>query len=95
MNDLYIKFETKIYEKTSVLINFSKTQILFGIIKYNCDIENVLILIFKYYIYRQRCRNENLYLPALKNDIYCTIIIKSINIWPISMENKLILRRND
>ena len=69
VKNFYNNFENMIYEKVSVLLNFTKTEILFGR-KGSGQIQNLLILLFKYYIYRQRCKQERLYLPSLVLEIY-------------------------
>ena len=78
VNDFFVSFENWIYDRTSILLNFSKTEVLFG--KKKCyDARNFLILIYKHYIYRQRCRKEQLYLPNLKTEIYNQYIIEKYN----------------
>ena len=72
VSDFVHSFERWIYNKTSVLLNFSNIECLFGKIgnSNNTYIENLLMLTLKFYIYKQRCRDEHLFLPNLKAEIY-------------------------
>ena len=63
-------FEYWIYDKTSVLLNFTKSEILLGKGGKDCKCDNVLVLLYKFHIYRQRCRDENVNLTILKNEVY-------------------------
>ena len=69
VNNFYYRLEDWIYNKTSVLLNLSKMELIFGKMCRN-DVLNLIILVFKFHIYRQRCRNENLCLSTFKAELH-------------------------
>ena len=66
----WLEIEKWIYDKTTVLINFTKTEILLGKGGKGYNIENLIVLVYKFYVYKQRCRNETLHLNGVKLDLY-------------------------
>ncbi len=69
VHDFLLSFERWIYNETSIFLNFTKTDCLFGKMNNKARVENLLLLIFKFYVYKQRCREEELFLPTHKAEI--------------------------
>ena len=66
---LWNNIEQWIYEKCNVMLNFSKHEIIFG--KYGKPFiaQNMIVILVKYYIYKNRCRGQQLHFPSIKLDI--------------------------
>ena len=68
--------ENWLYDKCGFLLNYNKREILFGKIGNQFMAKNTKVLIAKYYIYKNRCKNRALYFENLKKEICDYICIK-------------------
>ena len=66
---LWVMLENWIFTKTTVYINFSKQDILFGKIGKQNNVRNLIVLIVKHYIYKQRVKGDMLFIESVKKDI--------------------------
>ena len=63
-------------QQCGFLLNYNKREILFGKIGNQFMAKSTIVLITKYYIYKNRCKNRALYFENLKKEICDYICIE-------------------
>ena len=69
VNDIWNQLEMWIYEKTGILLNYSKKEITFGKQGRQFVAPNMITFIVKLYIYKQRLRKGSLLFKYVKQEI--------------------------
>ena len=67
VENIWNNLEIWIYEKCGILLNYNKSELLFGKIGSQFCVPNLIVLLVKKYIYKKRCQEEILNFESVKN----------------------------
>ena len=78
IHGIWILLEDWIYEKTGILINYTKIELLFGKYGKQFTVINLLVFLVKCYIYKQRLCGSCLYFENVKGTLKDYYVEKQI-----------------